>query len=141
MVPIYIDVFISPVRDNPVAQAAMIALLALILLDWIFGIANALIHHEFSSAKMREGIAHKCAELGFAMVGILADGLIFAGLDIGINGPVLLAVVSYLCVMEIGSLLEIFTKMNPALASSPIFKLLASAHTKELDMEKIGGSD
>jgi hypothetical protein len=77
---------------------------------------------------MREGIAHKCAELGFALVGIVSDGLIFAGLDIGVNGPILMAIVTYLCIMEIGSLLEIFAKMNPALAESPVFKLLASVH-------------
>lgn len=128
MAPVYIDVFLAPVRDNPIAQAAIIGLLMLILLDWCFGIGNAVAHHQFSSKKMREGIGHKCSELGFVLVGIIADGLLFAGLDIGMNGPVLIAITTYLCIMEIGSLLEIFAKMNPQLAESAIFKLLASAH-------------
>lgn len=130
-VPTFFDVFIAPVRDNPIAQAAIVGLLLLIALDWCFGLGNAIAHHEFSSAKMREGIGHKCSELGFVLVGIIADGLLFAGLDIGLNGPVLIAVTAYLCVMEIGSLLEIFAKMNPQLADSAVFRLLQSVHVIE----------
>lgn len=128
MLPLYLDVFLSPIRDNNVIQAAIVGLLALMVLDFIFGIANACIKGEYSSAKMREGLGHKCTELGYVAVGIIADGLIFAGLDIGITGPVLGFIIAYLCVMEIGSLLEIFAKINPDLANSPIFKLLASAN-------------
>jgi phage-related holin len=136
MLPAYFDVFIAPVRDNQVAQAALVGLMLLILMDWIFGVVGALARHEFSSEKMREGIGHKCTELGFVLVGIVSDGLLFAGLDIGMNGPVLLAIVLYLCIMEIGSLLEHFAKMNPALADTPIFKMLASAHVIH-DDEKV----
>ena len=128
MVPTYFDVFIAPVRDNEVAQAAIVGLMLLILLDWMFGLGGAVARREFSSEKMREGIGHKCTELGFVLVGIVADGLLFAGLDLGLNGPVLLAIVLYLCVMEMGSLLEHFAKINPALADTPVFRLLASAH-------------
>lgn len=128
MLPIYLDVFLSPIRDNNVIQAAIVGLLALMVLDFVFGIANACIKGEYSSAKMREGLGHKCTELGYVAVGIIADGLIFAGLDIGITGPVLGFIIAYLCVMEIGSLLEIFAKINPDLANSPVFKLLESAN-------------
>lgn len=126
MLPLYLDVFLSPIRDNNVIQAAIVGLLALMVLDFVFGIANACIKGEYSSAKMREGLGHKCTELGYVAVGIIADGLIFAGLDIGLTGPILGFIVAYLCVMEIGSLLEIFSKINPNLGNSPIFKLLAS---------------
>lgn len=122
------EIFLSPIHENIMSQAALVALLILILLDWLFGIGHACINHEFSSSKMREGISHKCSELGFVLVGMVADAMLFAGLDIGLNGPVLITITLYLCVMEIGSLLEIFVKMNPALGDSPVFKLLASAH-------------
>lgn len=133
-----IDVFLSPVRDCFPAQVAITALLLLIALDWIFGISNALIKHEFSSQKMREGIGHKCSELGFILVGIIADAMVFAGLDLGFNGPVLTVIAVYLCVMEIGSLLEIFAKINPDIANSSVFELLASTHlvTKPEDLIK-----
>lgn len=130
-----ISVFLSPVHDNPMTQVALIALLILILLDWIFGIGNACANHEFSSKKMREGISHKSSELGFVLVGMVADAMLFAGLDIGLNGPVLLTITIYLCVMEIGSLLETFVKMNPVLGDSPVFKLLASAKIIKIKRE------
>ena len=123
-----IETFFAPVRDCFPAQVAIAALLILIVLDWVFGIGNALMKHEFSSEKMREGIGHKCTELGFVLVGIVSDAMISAGLNIGFTGPILTTISLYLCIMEIGSLLETFAKINPQLAESPVFKLLASAH-------------
>ena len=131
-----LESFLSPVRDCFPAQVAIVALLILILLDWVFGICNALVHQEFSSKKMREGIGHKCSELGFIVVGIVMDAMITSGLDIGFDGPILTTIAIYLCIMEIGSLMGIFAKINPQLAGSPVFKLLATAHVISNDEEK-----
>ncbi len=120
------ETFLAPVRDCFPAQVAIAALLILILLDWVFGIGNAMMKHEFSSEKMRQGIGHKMSELGFVCVGIVMDAMISAGLDIGFEAPILTTTTVYLCIMEIGSLMEIFAKINPQLASSPVFQLLAS---------------
>lgn len=114
-------------------QAALVGFLALIVLDFVFGIVNAILQREFSSEVMRKGIGHKSAELGYVMVGLVADGLICAGLNIGITGPVLAIILGYLCVMEIGSLLEIFSKMNPDIAASRIGKVLASVKPPEVE--------
>ena len=57
------------------------------------------------------------------------------GVDLGFSAPVLVTVCVYLAVMEIGSLMETFAKMNPQLASSPLFKLLASVTTHEEEGE------
>ena len=122
------ETFLSPIRDCFPAQIAIVALLILILLDWIFGIGNALIQHQFSSEKMRQGIGHKCSELGFVMVGVIMDAMIMSGLNIGFDGPILTTIAMYLCIMEIGSLLETFALINPDLGKSPAFKLLASVH-------------
>lgn len=130
-----LETFLMPVRDCFPAQVAIVALLLLILLDWVFGIGNAMMKHEFSSEKMRQGIGHKCSELGFVLVGIVADAMITSGLDIGFEGPVLTTIAVYLCIMEIGSLMEIFAKINPQLAESPVFKLLASVHVIHEDEE------
>lgn len=124
--PMFIDAFLSPVRDSVAAQVGISAVLLLMVLDIVFGLANAFAKKEYESRKMREGIAHKCAELGFLLVGIIADATIIGGVDIGFSAPVLVTVCIYLAVMEIGSLLETFAKMNPQLAKSPLFKLLAS---------------
>lgn len=129
--PIWADVFLSVIRDNQTAQVALMAVLLLILLDWIFGVGNAIAQHEFSSSKMREGIGHKCSELGFCLVGVVIDGTIIGGVDLGYSAPCFTAICVYIALMEIGSLLEIFSRMNPQLANSPIFKLL----------EQNGGND
>ena len=121
------EIFTSPIRECLPAQVAIIALLILILLDWVFGIGNAMMKHEFKSEKMREGIGHKCSELGFITVGVVMDAMISSGLNIGFDAPILTTMAVYLC-MEIGSLMETFAKINPQLAESPAFKLLASAH-------------
>lgn len=127
--PVYIDTFLAPLRDNPAAQVATTAVLLLILMDWVFGIINAaFVQHDFESEIMREGIAHKCSELGFMLVGIIVDGTIIAGLDFGFSAPVYVAITAYLAAMEIGSLMEIFVEMNPMLAESPLFKALASVN-------------
>lgn len=131
-----IETFFAPVRDCFPAQVAIIALLILILLDWVFGIGNACMKHEFSSEKMRHGIGHKCTELGFIAVGIIADAMITSGLNIGFSGPILTTIALYLCIMEIGSLLETFSLINPELADSPVFKLLKTVHIVNTDEEE-----
>lgn len=133
--PAFIDAFLSPVRDSVAAQVGISAVLLLMVLDIVFGLANAFAKKEYQSSKMREGIAHKCAELGFLLVGIVADATIIGGVDLGFSAPVLVTICVYLAVMEIGSLLETFAKMNPQLASSPLFKLLASVTDRDREDE------
>ena len=129
--PLYIDVFLSPVRDNFQIQAALFAFMALVLLDVIFGISNAILKKEFSSTALRVGLIHKLSEFGIIAVGIIVDGLLFAGLDLGFNGPVLAFFIVALIVMELGSIMELLAKINPDLANNKAFKLLASVKEPE----------
>ena len=126
VLPAYIDVFLSVVRDNQPAQVALCCVFVLILCDWLFGIINAIQHQEFSSTKMREGLYHKAAEVGLLFVGVMVDGALLGGFDFGYSAPVFTTVCVYICAMEVGSLLEIFAKMNPDLQNSPIFAALDS---------------
>lgn len=130
------EIFTAPIRECLPAQVAIIALLILILLDWVFGIGNAMMKHEFKSEKMREGIGHKCSELGFIAVGVVMDAMISSGLNIGFDAPILTTMAVYLCIMEVGSLMETFAKINPQLAGSPAFKLLETAHLIEKESDK-----
>lgn len=134
--PAFLDAFLSPVRDSTVAQIAITAVFIFILLDIIFGLANALWQKKYSSEVMRQGIGHKCAEFGFILVGLVVDATIVGGFDLGFQAPVLLAICVYICLMEIGSLLETFADMNPALAGSPLFKLLDSVVHHEHEEEQ-----
>lgn len=133
MVPAYVDVFLSVVRDSPEAQTAVVAVLVLILADWIFGLVNAILQKKFSSKVMREGFGHKCAEIGLLLVAIIADGALLGGVDIGYSAPIFTVCCVYLCVMEIGSLLETLADMNPHLAESWPFKLLEAVSDNESD--------
>ena len=137
MLPQFIDVYMAPVRDNPIVQAMLFAVLILILADMLFGIVNACMHHEFSSKKLREGLMHKTGELALVLVGIIIDGLIFAGIDIGVNGPILGVMLTAIIVMEIGSLMEIAAKMNPALAELQVFKMLASVKENRMEGQHV----
>ena len=131
--PIWIDVFLIPVRDNRVAQVAVAAVLLLTLLDVLFGLLHAVISHTFSSQKMREGIGHKCVSFGLLFVADIVDGTIVGGVDLGFNAPVLVVACAYLCIMEISSLLEQFVAIDPDLKESAVFKLLESANQAHAD--------
>lgn len=131
MAPQYIDVFLSPVRDNQQIQAALFAFMALVILDVLFGVSNAIAKKEFSSTVLREGIVHKLSEFGIIAVGIIIDGLLFAGLDLGFNGPVLAFFLVCLIVMELGSIMELLAELNPQLKNNAAFKLLASVKEPE----------
>ena len=131
--PIWIEVFESPIRDNPTAQVAVAAVLLLTLLDVLFGLLHAVISHTFSSQKMREGIGHKCVSFGLLFVADIVDGTIVGGLDLGFNAPVLVVACAYLCIMEISSLLEQFVAIDPDLKDSAVIKLLESANTAHTD--------
>ena len=136
-VPTFVDAFLAPIRDSVSAQVGITAVFVLILLDILFGLGNALWQKEYSSEKMRQGIGHKCAELGFLLVGVVVDATIVGGFDLGFSAPVLITICVYICLMEIGSLLETFALMNPQLANSPLFKLLKSVeHEEEYEEEE-----
>lgn len=127
-VPIYLDVFIAPIRDSEVAKVLLAAVMLLTFADVFFGILNALVHRDFQSSKMREGIAHKSTTAGAILVCCIIDGTITAGVDLGYPAPVLCAACSYIILMEVASLLETFGKLNPQFKDSPLYQLLAAAH-------------
>lgn len=136
MTPVFVDAFIAPIRDSTAAQVGITAVLVFILLDILFGLGNAIWQKKYSSEKMRQGIGHKCAELGFLLVGLVVDATIVGGFDLGFSAPVLITICAYICLMEIGSLLETFADMNPQLAGSPLFRVLDSViHHDEEDEE------
>lgn len=122
--PEYLDHFLAPIRDSPQAQTALMALLLLIVLDVVLGLAAAAKSHDIQSLAMRAGAWHKVGELGTVAIADVADGMLMGGLDIGFSAPVCTAVIVYLCVNEIVSCLENSVKLYPKLKDSPLLKLL-----------------
>lgn len=118
------EIWLAPITTSQPTQIALTAAAVLTLADVVFGVANAIMAGEFSSAKMREGIKHKSASFLLVLVGLVSDVMISAGLEVGIQSPALLTVSVYLTIMEIGSLMETALKMNPDLAATMAFKFL-----------------
>ena len=124
--PTYLDVFVSPVRDNGFAQTLIIALLVCIVFDIISGFGAAAANNAIDSSKMRKGIWHKLAEIMFVFVADIIDGLLLGGLQIQIQ-PVLVGTLLFLVFMELLSIVENLIKANPDLARVPLVNKLAQA--------------
>jgi len=122
--PDYLDHFLAPIRDSPQAQTALMALLLLIVIDVVLGVAAAAKSHDLQSAKMRAGAWHKVGEMGVVAIADVVDGMLMGGLDIGFSAPVCTAVIIYLCANEVVSCLEKSVKLYPGLKDSPALKLL-----------------
>lgn len=115
--------FIVPIMDDK-AQVAIIALMALALLDVCFGVVNAMfVQHDFSSHEFRAGLIRKLGNLGMVVMADVIDAMLLGGLDLGMQ-PVLLTITLSLAVMEIMSLLEIFAEMHPEISDAPWYRML-----------------
>lgn len=134
--PPYIDVFLSPIRDNPVAQTLTVGLFILAALDVIMGVCNAFfIQRNFASHELRRGIIRKMANFGLLLTAIVLDGLLLGGLDLGFQ-PLYVAVATMLALMEVASLLEIFAEMHPELADSEIYKMFRRGKGKSNEQQQ-----
>ena len=103
---------------------------ALIVLDVVTGVIGAVIKHELSSTKMREGNAHK-----FTYVALIALAELLARtgdyVDIGFDCNVIVGGVCVLVVLcEVTSVLENCVKINPQLAGSKLIKLFQTDETE-----------
>lgn len=136
--PIFIDVFMQPLRDNSVAQVAFTAFCFLMLLDVLLGYAAAVANKTVKSAKMREGLWHKTGEMSIILVGDVLDGMLLGGIDMPFTAPVTTAMIVYLAINEAVSCMENIVKLDPELGDQRFFRVLMDA-LKESDKKKDGG--
>lgn len=122
--PIFIDVFLSPLRDNGVAQVAFAAFCFLMVLDVLLGYAAAVKGKSVKSAKMREGLWHKTGELGVVAVGDVLDGMMLGGINLPFSAPVTTAMIVYLAINEAVSCMENAVKLDPELGDKRFFRVL-----------------
>lgn len=138
MPPHYIDVFLSPIRDNQVAQVALFGFMLLVLLDIALGLAQAAKSGALESSKMREGLWHKTGELACVVIADIIDGMLLGGIDLGYDAPVSTGIIVLLCVNEILSCMENAALLNPDLRNGAVFKLLESSHAIDPDAKEEG---
>lgn len=94
----------------------------LVLIDYITGVINAIMHGELSSKKMREGLGHKFTYLAVICVALIVE----YGSDYinpGFELPVFIPVCAGICLTEITSIIENCVKINPELSSSNILNI------------------
>lgn len=138
--PIFIDVFMQPLRDNSVAQVAFAAFCFLMLLDILLGYAAAVKGKSVKSAKMREGLWHKTGELGVVAVGDVLDGMMLGGINMPFSAPVTTAMIVYLAINEAVSCMENAIKLDPELSDERFFRVLMET-LSESDDSKGGAHD
>lgn len=129
--PIWIYAFWAPIHENTAVQVMLVAVSILIVADLLFGMIGAVVQKNFQSTKIREGLAHKCAEFAFILIADIIDALLYGGVALPFeipSGSAMMVVGTALIVMEITSLMEIATRINPKLADNPLFKILDDAH-------------
>ena len=89
--------------------------LGCIIFDIITGIIKALANEGLNSTILRKGLFHKLSEV-LSMIGA---GLAEYGaqyLELGINVPLATAVCTYICIMELISIIENICEVNPGMA-------------------------
>lgn len=94
----------------------------LVLIDYITGVVNAIMHGELSSEKMRQGLGHKVAYLAVIGVALIVEyGSEYINLNIEL--PVFIPVCVSICLIEITSIMENCMKINPELSDSNILNI------------------
>lgn len=106
----------------------------LILIDYITGVVNAIMHGELSSEKMRQGLGHKFAYLAIICVALTVEyGSDY--INLGIELPVFIPVCVGICLIEITSIMENCVKINPDLKGSNILNVFNIERKKNNEKE------
>lgn len=135
--PMFLYAFWAPIHENLAIQVMIIAVALLIIIDFATGMLGAVVNKNWDSSKIREGLAHKCAEFGFLVVGDIIDALLFAGIDLPFdipNGCALGFIALSIILMEISSIMENALKIDNSLVHSKLFDTLLTAKIIKMEL-------
>ena len=102
----------------------VIAIVFFVVVDYVTGIAKAILNDTLSSRKMRQGLWHKFAYLMLTLVAYFVD-MINLHVDLGLPVSVFVCTVSGICLIELTSILENITAINPELKDAPFMQIFA----------------
>lgn len=105
-----------------------IAVTFFIITDYVTGVAKAITQGTLSSSKMREGLGHKFAYAMLALVTYFID-IINLHISIGLPVSVFICTVSGISLIELTSILENITAINPSLKNTPLMNILEQNNT------------
>ena len=101
-----------------------IAVTFFITTDYVTGVAKAIMQDNLSSKKMREGLGHKFAYFMLVLVAWFID-LVNAHVDLGLPVSVFVCTVGGISLIELTSILENITAINPELSDAPFMHIFA----------------
>ena len=102
---------------------------AFIVLDMVTGLVKALKEKNYCSSVMREGLFHKFGSILCIVFAVLIDyaqGFI----DLGVTIPVTLGVCTYIVLMEVGSIIENISAINPEIVPDKLKQYFAKLSSK-----------
>ncbi len=104
------------------------AVIFFVIVDYVTGIANAILHDNLSSEKMRQGLWHKFAYLMLTLVAYFVD-MINLHVQLGLPVSVFICTVGGISLIELTSILENITAINPELADAPFMSVFTQNNT------------
>ena len=107
---------------------ALIAVLFFVTTDYITGVVKAIMANNLSSKKMREGLGHKFAYPALILTSYMID-VVGIHVDLGLPMHVFLITVGGICLIELTSIIENITQINPELKDVPFMQIFSSTNT------------
>lgn len=109
---------------------------ALIVLDYVSGIAAAASRGELQSSKMREGLWHKLGEVGAILLAyIVAQEGHYIGLPYQVD-LLIPAVIIWISVMEVTSIIENLALLNPDIGAKSFTSIFERTDQTDKDKDK-----
>ena len=104
-----------------------IAILFFTSTDYITGVIKAITQGDLNSKKMREGLGHKLAYLILSATAWFTD-VLNTHLNLGFPINLFTCTVSGICLIELTSILENITAINPELENTPFMSIFTQHH-------------
>ena len=107
---------------------ALIAVLFFVATDYTTGIVKAIMAGNLSSKRMREGLGHKFAYLALILTSYMID-VFSAHVDLSLPVHVYLVTAGGICLIELTSIIENVTEINPDLKDVPFMRIFSTSNT------------
>lgn len=105
-----------------------IAVLFFTSTDYLTGVIKAITQNNLSSTKMREGLGHKLAYLILTLTAWFID-MLNMHLSLGFPIDVFTCTVSGICLIELTSIIENITAINPELGNASFMNIFTQNDT------------
>lgn len=106
-----------------------IAILFFTSTDYLTGVIKAITQGNLNSRRMREGLGHKLTYLILTATAWFIDAL-STHFNLGFPLDILTCVVSGICLIELTSIIENITIINPELKDAPFMNVFAQNNVK-----------